>query len=338
MIPGPVDRWLGDREAAWIVDEASITMARSRVRRAGQEAGLPAQGVEELVIIASELAWNQVRHAMRGWLSCEIIQRDGIPGVELLAADRGPGIADPAGALRGGKGSGLGQGLAAAHRLADELDFDIRYRQGSAVWARKFARRPRITHQVAVISLPHPEETSACGDDAIFVRTDQGLLLAVFDGLGHGPDAAVASGLAAEHVLARPLGPLDAMMADLHDVLRPSRGAAGALVRMRHDLEHVCLGNVATQVHVPGQRPRSLPCGAGIIGRKQGPARVERVEHGGFGTVVLTTDGLDSRSGPLRGMEQAHPLFLAGQVFQRQLRGTDDALVLVARRAATIIP
>ena len=87
-----------------------------------------------------------------------------------------------------------------------------------------------------------------------------------------------------------------------------------------------------------GQTRRSLPCGAGIIGRKQGPARVERVEHGGFGTVVLTTDGLDSRSGPLRGMEQAHPLFLAGQVFQRQLRGTDDALVLVARRAATIIP
>jgi len=78
--------------------------------------------------------------------------------LELIAADRGPGI-------------GLGVGLAAMVELADELDVDVRIGEGSCIWARKL-REPRSLGESNSASAVGPRrDRTRSGDDGCFVRT-----------------------------------------------------------------------------------------------------------------------------------------------------------------------
>src|SRR6185503_17311143 len=97
--------------------------------------------VESLAAAASELAHNQLAHAMRGHIALRAVDRAGVPGLEVIAADAGPGIADPARALRGEprRAGSLGVGLSAAQRLSHEMDLDVRGGEGTCVRLRRFA-------------------------------------------------------------------------------------------------------------------------------------------------------------------------------------------------------
>jgi len=107
-------------------------------RREAERLGFGAQAVGELVLVASELCSNVVRHAGRGELRLRRVD-DGERGVgvEVAAWDKGPPIAHFASALRDGwssgapidplalfKRKGIGAGLGAVQRLSDELRHD----------------------------------------------------------------------------------------------------------------------------------------------------------------------------------------------------------------------
>src|SRR5215203_4819804 len=83
---------------------------------------------------------------------------------------------------------------------------------------------------LAHLSLPKPGERK--NGDAVLVRRDEGggVLLAVIDGLGHGPLAAEASQAAVDLLQAQPFQTslLDTMQA-LHARLRDTRGAVATL-------------------------------------------------------------------------------------------------------------
>jgi len=157
-----------------VVDEAAVSLVRQEIRRRGPLAGLTTESVESLAAAASELAHNQLAHAVRGHVALRAVDRGDVPGLEVIAADAGPGIDDPATALRGlPRTSGsLGVGLSAAHRLSDEMDIDIRRGEGTCVRLRRFAT-PVARSEVAILSRRCEGET-VCGDDAIALRTGAG--------------------------------------------------------------------------------------------------------------------------------------------------------------------
>src|SRR5688572_12470289 len=100
--------------------------------------------------------------------------------------------------------------------------------------------------QAAHLSLPKVGER-ANGDRPLFrVDEAQRALLAVIDGLGHGPDAAQVANKATEYLDAVPLDiALSELMRRLHDGLAGSRGAAGTVCIVRNGTFEACaVGNV----------------------------------------------------------------------------------------------
>lgn len=318
-----------------IDDEASVSVVREAVRRLGGELGMETTRMEALVAAASELGHNQLRHGYRGTMSVARVERDGVPGVEVVACDDGSGIADPTAALQGQpRASGsLGVGLSAAHRLADELDLDVRAGEGTWIAARKFIA-PVPRSEVGIFGRPIAGEPRS-GDDAALVRTPHGLLVAVADGLGHGPEAREASARAME-VVRRGAGDPGALLEACHVGLRGTRGAvmaAAFLDRRSRQITHAGGGNINTHLYRPKASHRfgAVSCVLGAPGPVP-RMREETVPLDPRPILVMFSDGVSARAdlaGDLELLRQP-PLVIAHQLVLRHGRSTDDALVLVA--------
>ncbi len=337
MDPVLTGEWLDGAEAIEVIDVASVSVVRDEVRQVSARAGLPAESAAKLVNVASELATNQLSHARGGRVAVVAIERGGVSGVEIRAADAGQGIVDPARALLGqGSTTGsLGVGLAAVHELAQELDVDVRRQEGTSVRARAFASEVARSREVGVFGRPYPGEVVS-GDGAFARRTRRGLLVAVADGLGHGEEAREAANAAiAAARRAAESGP-EAVLAEAHTAAAGSRGVAMTVAEWteRGDLLLAGVGNVMGYVVGPRIASRFMGA-AGVVGAP-GPLRkigIERLTLGPYDALLLCTDGVTSRlslEDDLALLREA-PIVIAQRVLARFGRDNDDALALVAR-------
>lgn len=331
--------WLGDAETISIRDDASITLVRELVRELGGELGLAQEVVETVAIAATELARNQLVHARGGRFAARSIERRGVCGLELVAADRGPGLADPTGALDGkiSTSGGLGSGLASVRSLMDELDFDIRLGEGTCLWARKFAARVPYRSEIAILGRPCEGETES-GDDATFVRQGDALTIGVADGLGHG---ILARDVAAPAVaLLRNRAELEpvAILRAVDDALQRTRGAVMAVARVDlqlRQIEHAAIGDVRTSTYRP-RESRRFSSVAGVLGAADQRGRkcvAEREPMQDREVIVMSSDGITTRadiSDELLLLGR-HPIVIAAHLLEHFGRSNDDAMVLVAR-------
>lgn len=331
--------WIGDAETIPILDDASISVAREYVRKLGGEYGLPREVIESIAVAASELARNHLLHARGGRFAARPIERCGVRGLELIAADRGPGLSDPTGALDGtiSTGGGLGSGLAGVQRFMDELDFDIRLDEGTCIWARKFAAPVPYGSQVAILGRPCEGERES-GDDAAFVRHDDSLTIGVVDGLGHGILARDVAAPAAALLRSRAeLSPVEILRA-VDEALSGARGAVMAVARvdrMLAQFEHAGVGDVRTHLYRPRECHRfsQVP---GVLGAAEQRGRkwvIEREPMQNHDVIVMFSDGLTTRvdiSGELQ-LLRRHPIVIAAHLLEKFGRSNDDALVLVTR-------
>jgi anti-sigma regulatory factor (Ser/Thr protein kinase) len=332
-----LSRWLEGLDAALTLDEGSVSQARERVRAVGRAQGLPEPEIERLALVVSELARNQLDHAHGGAVAVLPVARGGVPGVEVIAADKGPGIADPTAALSGhGNAVGsLGAGLASVVRQADEVDFDVRWGEGTCVRARKYATPPPYRSEVGLLGRAYPGEPIS-GDHALWIWSEEALLVGVVDGLGHGPEAREAADRAMERMRERPSLAPEHMLEHCDIGLQGTRGAALGVVRLERRsgaLSHACVGNIAAMVCRPGQVDM-MSCSPGVLGISRQRARATRGEAwlrpGEL--LVMHTDGLSTRTT----VEDAvllrrHPLVVAHDLMRRFSKNHDDALVLVVR-------
>lgn len=331
----PVVTWIGDALAVPVIDEASVALVRERVRVMAADVGLGPIPAASLVNAASELAHNQRLHARAGIVLVRPAQRGEQKGLEVVAADRGSGIANLARALEGtpsGKGS-LGVGLAAVCELADEVDIDIRLGEGTCVWARKFdepaPRRPRV----GAFGRSFPGERWS-GDDGAFVRSGDALLVGVADGLGHGDAARDASVRAVRALVAKHDSGPEVLLAECDRLLARTRGAvmAAARVDAAGAISVAGVGNVSAQVYGPGSSWR-FGGSSYVLGAPGGARRiaVERHRLGTRDVLLLFTDGIRSKldlTGELDLLRE-HPAVIAQRVVERFGREDDDVLVMV---------
>lgn len=106
--------------------------------------GLPPLLAAHVATAASELAHNLWMHADRGGrIEITLVRRASGAGVELLARDDGPGIADVDRAMTDGFSTlgGLGCGLPGVRRLMDEFAIESAPGRGTLVVARKWVAR-----------------------------------------------------------------------------------------------------------------------------------------------------------------------------------------------------
>ena len=334
-----IDAWMAGTDAIPTIDEASVSLAREAVRAEGAALGLETTLVESVATAASELVWNHLRHARGGRFAVRPVRRAGVPGLEIVAADRGPGIAAPGAALAGPGPSpaSLGAGLSAVRRMTHELDVDVRWGEGTCVRARAFAGPVPRRREVGILGRRLASEPVS-GDHAVFVREDDGaLVLAVIDGIGHGPLAQDASVAAAAAFLAH-LGKSPLLVLEACDAaLVGTRGAVMAVARIDEQVnaaEHAGAGNITSRLE--GFRStRALATSTttlGTRGQKRRPAS-ETVTMAPGEALIMLTDGLSGRASLTERPDllREHPIVIAEWLLATYGRGHDDALVLVAR-------
>lgn len=125
-----------------VAREADIAEARRVALLMAADLGLKRTAAYYVATAVSELATNMLYYAGKGEMQLSVILRQGQgqAGIEVIAQDQGPGIADVELALRDGfsTSGGLGCGLPGARRLMDELEIHSEVGQGTRIVARKW--------------------------------------------------------------------------------------------------------------------------------------------------------------------------------------------------------
>jgi len=126
-----------------VVSEFDVAAVVVVARRFCVDLGATPVCAAHVATAASELANNLWMHSSHGGrIGLRALRSPRGPGVELVAQDEGPGIADITLALSEGysTGGGLGCGLPGVRRLMDEFDLASTPGRGTQVLARKWWR------------------------------------------------------------------------------------------------------------------------------------------------------------------------------------------------------
>jgi serine/threonine-protein kinase RsbT len=132
-----------------IQSSADIVAARQQARALASRAGFSHSNLTLIATAVSEVARNIVEYANEGEVIIRLINDANKQGVEIIAADQGPGIADVSTAMRDGysTGKGLGIGLPGARRLMDEFEIASEVGKGTTVTMKKWCHdRPDAWH------------------------------------------------------------------------------------------------------------------------------------------------------------------------------------------------
>jgi serine/threonine-protein kinase RsbT len=122
--------------------DADVVTARQEARTMGAALGFSSTDLTLLATAISEVARNITTYAGEGEVALRVLRENAREGIEVVASDAGPGIADVELAMQDGytTGNGLGLGLPGTRRLVD--DFELRTRPGAGTTIRlvKWAR------------------------------------------------------------------------------------------------------------------------------------------------------------------------------------------------------
>jgi anti-sigma regulatory factor (Ser/Thr protein kinase) len=329
----PIAIPVSDPSAAGEVRRSAVALAAA--------GGFDEERQGRVALVATETATNLAKHTRDG----EVIVRSLSPaeggGIELLALDRGPGIADLARCLHDGFSTTgtAGAGLGAIRRLSDVFDITSTPGVGTALVARIRGETPKLPPaeiELGSVCLPTAGE-EACGDgwalEAKLNRTE----LLVVDGLGHGLLAATAAREAVRVFQQTAARAPDEIVQALHAALRPTRGGAAAVVVIDHAARALCfagIGNIVGTV-LALERRQGLVSLSGTLGHSV--RRIQTFEYAWppGATLVLHSDGLSSQwdLGRYSGLSARHPALVAGVLYRDGRRERDDVTVIVARDA-----
>ena len=328
-----------------IDDPSHVGEVRRSANAIAASVSLSETDAGKFAILASEAATNIVKHAGRGEIVLRSLGADGADGVEIVAIDSGPGIADVGRALTDGYSTAgsSGTGLGAMSRLATTFDIFSSEGSGTVLAARVErgpggARHGHRSFEVGVVRVAKHGE-SACGDDWSFVCDSDGrAVLTVADGLGHGQSAADASGRAVAVAAERAADQPATILAHAHAALRSTRGAAVAVAELDANgtsVRYAGIGNIAATIVARGES-KSLVSHNGIAGHEVRKIQEFSYEWPRDALLVMHSDGLSSRWDLSRyaGLPNRDPSVVAGVLYRDFSRGRDDALVVVVRAAA----
>jgi serine/threonine-protein kinase RsbT len=122
--------------------DADVVTARQEARAMGAGLGFSSTDLTLLATAISEVARNITTYAGEGEVTLRVLQDSGREGIEVVASDEGPGIADVELAMQDGftTGTGLGLGLPGARRLVDVFDLRTEPGAGTTIRLVKWSR------------------------------------------------------------------------------------------------------------------------------------------------------------------------------------------------------
>ena len=323
-----------------IRDASEVGEARRKAAGLARRKGLAPDVEARVSLVATEMATNLLKHAGGGQVAIgEFTDAEG-SGLELLALDKGTGMADVARYLADGfsTAGSPGTGLGAIARNSDNYAIYSRPGTGTAVMARFLVASGVVPDApgIGVVIDTYPGE-SICGDGWVTANGRRGATLLLVDGSGHGSHAAHAAETAVQAFAENIDKECVPLVEAIHRALAPTRGAALAVARLDTDAQVVRVvgvGNISAMVATGGET-RRMASYNGTAGHVAPRIREFAYPFTGRPLVILHSDGVSARweIDAYPGLAACHPSLVAGVIFRDHRRGRDDASV-VAMRAA----
>lgn len=292
-------------------------------------------------LVVTELSNNLMQHAHGGVVLLRAIEHHTTTGIEILALDKGAGMADVDQCLQDGFSTAgtAGNGLGAISRLSNVFEIYSTLNAGTAILAHLWAdsaslMAPRMPLEVGVVCLPKWGEDVSGDAWACHIDRQRGMLL-VADGLGHGPAAANASSEAVRIFQAQRHFSPQVIVEAAHAALRSTRGAALAIAEINVEqlsIRFAGIGNIAASISSVTDH-HNLMSHNGTVGHE-----VRKIQEFSYpwytnGLFIMHSDGLGTQWKLERypGLSRKHPSLIAGVLYRDFNRGRDDVTVLVAR-------
>lgn len=131
------------KEVLPLRDDNDVIRARHRGRQIATEVGFGSIDLTLVATAISEVARNVITYAGNGRVLFMKIRSGPRRGIEIVAEDEGPGIADLELALTDGFSTSrsFGMGLPGSRRIMDEFEIDTHVGRGTRVTMRKWLLR-----------------------------------------------------------------------------------------------------------------------------------------------------------------------------------------------------
>ena len=202
---------------------------------------------------------------------------------------------------------------------------------------QKGSTHPDISWGVATRSLPG----QAVSGDLHYVKAfHHRVLLAAVDGIGHGIEATAAARRAVGILERHAHESLSSLLSRCHAGLKETRGVVMTVASLdpaKCMLGWLGVGNVEARLVRPGAAAARLVLRNGLVGLagyKLPDLPADIIPIAPQDLLIFATDGISP--GFATGWERgAPPQQIADRIMERHFRGTDDALVLVARFLGT---
>jgi anti-sigma regulatory factor (Ser/Thr protein kinase) len=327
-----------------VTEMSQVAEARRAATGLADKLAFDEAGIGTIALIVTEAATNLAKHATGGEILLYGLQSGKVGGIQVVALDKGPGIANAAQALRDGYSTtgSPGTGLGAMERLATLFDIHSVPGAGTALLARLWSKplsntRPRPL-EVGALSLPKPGEV-VCGDRRAVAWFPERTLILVADGLGHGPGAAGAAIEAVQTFHERAALPPGAIVESIHAALRSTRGAAVAVTEIapsQASIRFAGIGNI-TGIILSSEGSRQMVSHNGTAGYSARRIQEFTYPWSSDALLILYSDGLVSQLHPERypGLLKHDPDLIAATLYRDYARGRDDVTVVVARERQT---
>ena len=318
------------------VEEAATASAvRRTAERLATQLGLPERRAAALSIVVAETAGNLVKHADEGMVLVRPVRTLEQAGVEIVAIDRGPGMADLNRSVGDGHSTAgtLGIGLGSIVRQAGWSDIHSVPGKGTVLAAQIWPGEPPYAW-AAGLTRPLTGE-SVSGDAYASREIDGRAQLLMVDGLGHRGLAAAAANEAVRAFAEAPAGPPAIVVETLHRRMHHTRGAALAVAELDRTaglVRYAGLGNISGTVLSPGGR-RGMVSLPGIAGHQRRQLREYDYPLPPDAIVLMHSDGVVDRWNPADypGLLTHSPIVIAATVLRDAGTRRDDAGVVVGR-------
>lgn len=314
----------------FVIDDPSKVGEARRAAQSLANFEFDVETAGKVAIAATELANNLLRHAGGGELLLQVLGRDDEAVLELLALDKGPGMADVNRCLQDGYSTAgtPGTGLGAVKRLASEFDIYSHPGEGTVVMAR-FGRPPLLRYGAVCVALDGEID---CGDAWRIEHDADTTAIMMVDGLGHGTFAAEAARAGIDAFRSAPFASPQEILTRAHGAMSKTRGGAGACAALRAGgLSYFGIGNISGSL-IGADKSQGLVSHNGTLGL--GPQRrAQQFEYACEPPclLVMHSDGVSARwdlkSRP--DLRQCHPAVIAAVLYRDHGRGRDDATVVV---------
>jgi len=181
------------------------------------------------------------------------------------------------------------------------------------------------------------EGECASGDQYLIADFPGGVLIAVADGLGHGPDAAAAAGIALTALAEHASDPVVSLVQRCHEALKGTRGVVLSVASFdaaNNAMTWLGIGNVEGMLVCAnqelGDKHASLLLRGGIVGDCLPPLLPATLSIHPGDLLIFATDGIHHTF--MRDIcFTKHPQELIDRLFTQYGKSNDDALLLGAR-------